>query len=105
MVPHKCKVCSLDEDTWGDCQRKQLIPDEISDIQEGIFVNEEGDRLRGVTIFNVSIGEGRYVEAVLKKKAKEVAAITIPYAEDLEEEFPKELWALLYYSLQQRVPY
>jgi hypothetical protein len=55
-------------------------------------VNEEGDRPRGVTIFNVLIGEERYVEAVLKEIAKKVAAITRQYAEDMEEEHPHELW-------------
>jgi hypothetical protein len=63
---------------------KTTNPDELSDIQEGIFVTEEGERLRGVTSFHVPIGEDRYVEAVLKKKTKEVAAITRQYAEDLE---------------------
>ena len=72
-------------------------------MQEGIFVNEEGGRLRGVTIFNVPIGEERYVEVVMKKTAKEVAAITRQYAEDLEEKHPQELWALLYYSLHHWV--
>jgi hypothetical protein len=86
----------LDEDAWGDCQWKQQIPDELNDIQEGIFVTEERERLRDATIFNIPIGEERYVEAVLKKKAKEVAAITRQYAEDLEEEHPHEVWALLY---------
>jgi hypothetical protein len=105
LVSHKCKVYSLDEDAWGDCRRKQLIPDKLGDIQEGIFVTKEGERLRSVTIFNVPIGEERYVEAVLKKKAKEIAAITRQYAEDLEEDHPHELWALLYYSLQYRVTY
>ena len=77
----------------------------MSEIQEGIFVNEEGDRLRGVTIFNVPIREERYAEAVLKKKAKEVAAITRQYAVDMEEEHPQEMWALLHYSLQHKVRY
>ena len=88
LVSHTCKVYSLDEDAWGDCQRKHLIPDELNDIQEGIFGNDEGDRPRGVTIFNVPIGEERHVEAVVKKMASEVAAITRQYAEDLEEEHP-----------------
>ncbi len=105
MVSHKCKVYNLDEDAWGGCHRNRLIPDELSEIQEGIFVNEEGERLRGVTIFNVPIGEEKYVEAVMKKKAKEVVAITRRYAEDLEEEHPQEQWALLHYSLQLRVTY
>jgi len=42
---------------------------------------------------------------VLWKKAKEVAAITRQYAEDLEEEHPHEIWALLYYSLPHMVTY
>ena len=56
-----------------------------------------------MTIFNVPIGEERYAEIVLKKKAKEVAAITRRYAEDLEEKHPQELWALLRYFLQNKV--
>jgi uncharacterized protein YeaO (DUF488 family) len=45
------------------------------------------------------------VEAGLKKNAKEVARITRRYAEDLEEEHPQEMWALLHYSMQHRVTY
>ena len=46
--------------------------------------------------FNVPIGVERYVEAVPKKKAKEVGAITRRYADDLEKERAQELWALFH---------
>ena len=54
LVSHKCKIYSLDENAWDDCQRNRLIPEDLSEIQECIFVNEEGERLRGVTIYNLT---------------------------------------------------
>ena len=58
-----------------------------------------------MTIFNVPIGEPRYVEEILRNKAIEVAKVTMDYVSDLEEEYPHELWTMLHYSLQQRVTY
>jgi hypothetical protein len=72
---------------------------------EGIFVNEAGDRLRGVTIFNVRIGEPAYVEAVLRNEAHEVADVAREYIDDPEEEYPPELWTLPEYSPQHNIIY
>jgi len=74
-------------------------------MEEGIHVNENGDMLRGVNVFNIPIGEPEYVETVLRNKAKEVAREARKYVEDLEEEYPHELWTLLHYSLQHKINY
>ena len=50
-------------------------------------------------MFNVPIGEPEYVEAILRDKAVEVAKVNRAYVEDLEDEYPQELWTLLQYSL------
>jgi hypothetical protein len=55
-------------------------------------------------VFNVPIGEPEYVKAVLRDKAMEVKEVTRTYVENLEDEYPQELWKLLQYSLQQRTP-
>jgi len=34
--------------------------------KKGIYVNESGDRLKGIMIFNVPVGDNRYVEAILR---------------------------------------
>ncbi len=62
-------------------------------------MDERGDKLRGLTIVNVSIGEERYVEAIWRNKAKEIAETTKSYARDLEDEHPQEIWPLLHFSL------
>ena len=68
-------------------------------------MNEAGDILRGILIFNVSVGEERYVTAVLRDKAKLVGHVTRQYVEDLEEEYPHELWTMLQFSLQHMIAY
>jgi len=95
----------MDVGTWQDCTERDLIPEELSLMGEGIYVNEDGDRLRGVTVFNVPVGEPEYVEAVLRNKAQEVASVARYYIADLEEEYPQELWTLLQYSLQHKITY
>jgi hypothetical protein len=72
-------------------------------MEEGVYVNENGDKLRGVTVFNVPIGEPEYEETVLKNKSRELARVARKYIEDLEEEYPQNLWTLLQYSLQHMI--
>ncbi len=98
----KCRMFSLDERAWKVCRGRKLIPNNLSHTEEGIYVTENGDRLRGIPIFNVPIGKPRYVEAVLRKKADEVANITRVYVLELKEEYPQKLWTLLQYSLSHR---
>ena len=59
--------------TEGACEaarREEFIPAAVEHIQEGTYVvNETGDVIRGLIIFNVPVGEDRYVAAVLRDKA------------------------------------
>jgi hypothetical protein len=51
------------------------------------------------------VGEERYVATVLWEKARKVENTTRRYVEDLEEQYPQELWAMLQFSLQHWVTY
>jgi hypothetical protein len=62
-------------------------------------VNESGDILRGLTIFNVPVGEERYVQLKLREKVKQVKKTTEAYVKDLGDEYPHELWTMLQFSL------
>jgi hypothetical protein len=75
-------------------------------MEEGVHVKNNGDNLlKGITVFNVPIGEPTYVEAVLRNKATEVAEVARKYLEDLEDDYPQELWTLSQYSMQHRITY
>jgi hypothetical protein len=66
-------------------------------------VNESGEILRGLLIFNVPVGEERYVAAALRDKAKQVGQVTRQYVKDLEYDYPHELWTMLQFSLHHRL--
>ena len=68
-------------------------------------MTETGDILRGLLIFNVPLGQERYVATVLRDKAKQVGQVTRQYVEDLEEEYPQELWTMLQFSLHHMITY
>jgi hypothetical protein len=53
---------NMDTRAWENGQMWGLIPEELSHMEEGIHVNMEGVRLRGVTVFNVPIGEPAFVD-------------------------------------------
>jgi hypothetical protein len=76
---------SIDGEVCKEAKRNGHIPESLHHVEKGIFVNESGDCLRGIIIFNVPVGEPRYVEAVLRQKAREVGKGTRQYVEDLEE--------------------
>ena len=42
---------------------------------------------------------------MLREKAKKVEGTTRRYMEDLEDQYPQELWTMLQFSLQHRVMY
>ena len=46
-----------------------------------------------------------YVAAVLRDKARQMGEVTWKYVEDLEKEYPQELWAMLQFSMQHKVTY
>ena len=84
---------------------KNIISEELELMEEGVYVTENGDRLKVVTVFNVPIGEPEYVEAVLRKIALEVTEVARAYVEDLEDEYPQKVWTLLQYSLHHMITY
>ena len=60
-------------------QREGIHLDKLRHMEKGIYVNESEDKLRGITIFNESVGEPEYVEAILRDAALEVACVTCAY--------------------------
>jgi hypothetical protein len=92
-------IYSRKEGACAAARREGYIPEAIKHIHEGAYVNESGDILRGLLIFNVPAGEERYVAAVLRDKARQVGEATRKYVEDLGEEYPQELWTMLQFSL------
>jgi len=51
--------------------------------------------MKGIQVFNVPIGTERYVQAKLREKALQVKQTTETYVQDLEDEYPQELWTML----------
>jgi hypothetical protein len=101
----KCKMYSMEEDKCKEARREGHIPDSLQHIEEGIYINESGDAVRGIMILNVPLGDSRYVEAVLRQKAREVGQVTRQYVEDLEEKNPQELCTMLQLSMHHKITY
>jgi hypothetical protein len=101
----KCKMYIRTNEACEAARREGYILAAVEHIQEGSYVTETGDILRGILIFNVPVGEERYVAAVLRNKAQKVEEVAIEYVEDLEEEYPHELWTMLQCSLQHMITY
>ena len=95
----KCKMYSIHEEMCKEARREGHIPDILHHINEGVFVNESGEVLTRIVILNIPVDEKRYVEAFLRQKAREVGKVTRQYVEDLEEQYPHELWRMLQFSL------
>ncbi len=66
----KCKMYIRTEGACEAARREGYIPAAVEHIQEGAYVTETGAILRGLLIFNVPVGEERYVAVVLRDKAK-----------------------------------
>ena len=88
-----------------EARRTGLIPEALMHLREGIHVSESGELLRGLTIFNVPVGEEKFVEVKLREKAQQVERTTVAYVRDLGDEYPQELWTMLQFSLQHRITY
>ncbi len=101
----KCKMYSEEEGACARARREGHIPEELLHLQEGTYVTEDGSILRGIHIFNVPLGEERYVKARLREKAHQVQRTADAYTEDMGDEYPQELWTMLQYSLQHKVTY
>ena len=53
----KCKMCIKEEGACEAARKAGHIPKKPMHLQEGVNVNESGDMLGGLTIFNVLVGE------------------------------------------------
>jgi hypothetical protein len=73
---NKCKMFSNVEGACEAARRAGHIPEEMQRLQEGVHINESGERLRGVTILNVPVGEEKYVQTKLRDKAMHVKKTT-----------------------------
>jgi hypothetical protein len=74
-------------------------------MHEGIFINNDGDMLRGLHVFNVLVGDPEYTTTVLKTKATQMRTTTRNYVADMADDHPQELWTMLQYSLQHKTTY
>jgi hypothetical protein len=72
----KCKINIMEEGRCEEARRAGHMPESLQHVQEGIYVNESGERLNGIQIFNVPVGENRYVEAILRQKTREIEKTT-----------------------------
>ena len=79
---------SKEEGVCEEARAAGFIPEEFMHLREGVHVNESGDRLRGSTIFNVPVGEERFVELKLREKALQLEKTTDAYVRDLGDEYP-----------------
>ena len=57
LVAKKSKMFSIDEGAREDCMARDHIPEGLPAIEKGLIDDADGRRLRGITIFNVPIGE------------------------------------------------
>jgi hypothetical protein len=88
---NKCKMYNVEEGACKKARRHGLIPDELQHLHEGSYVNWSGDVLRGILVFNVSIGAEKYVQAITREKAAHVVKTMEAYVQDLGDEYPQEL--------------
>ena len=83
-----------------NCCNQIALPHPCCRAREfGVHVTESGDLLRGLKIFNVPVGEEKFVEVKLREKAMHVRKTTEAYVRDLGDEYPHELWTMLQFSL------
>jgi hypothetical protein len=69
---NKCKMFTWDDEACTRARYEGHIPEELNQIQEGAYVNWNGDILKGIQVFNVPIGTERYAQAKLREKAQQV---------------------------------
>ena len=101
----KCKMYSKEAGVCEAARRTGHIPEELMHLQEGVHVTQSEELLRGLTIFNVPVGEEKFVEVKLRAKAAQARKTTEAYVRDLGDEYPQELWTMLQFSLQHRITY
>jgi len=57
-------------------------------LEEGTYVDDTGTNLRGIWLFNVPVGDERYVTAALRETGRKIETTTRRYVEELEEQYP-----------------
>ena len=72
----KCKMYSKTKGVCEATRREGYVPVKIEHIEEGTYVNEFGEILRRLQIFNVSVGEERCVTTISREKARQVGKVT-----------------------------
>ena len=97
----KCKGYSPGQD-W---EALKWIPGYPTGLKEGSLTCPDGGVCKGIKVFNVPLGEPKFVEAVLAEKAMQVDELSAMYVESLADEYPQELWSMIYYSLQHKITY
>ena len=85
----KCRMYCLTEGVCEGARREVYTQKEIKHIEEGAYVNESGEILCELQIFNVPVGEERYITAILREKARLVGRVTHQYVEELEGGYPR----------------
>jgi hypothetical protein len=105
LVPEKCKFYNPDSTIWEDINNRDLLPEDLKHMQEGIFINSTGDMLRGLHVSNVPVRDPDCVAAVLRTKANQVGKTTKNYVTDLTDEHRQELWTMMQCSLQHKFTY
>ncbi len=76
-----------------------MLPEEMSDVEEGTYLAATGDLNRGVHVFNALIGKPKFIAEVLNNKAHGVCRAIKDYTSNLQDEQPQEMRTMLQYSV------
>ena len=66
MNTRKCKMYNINQGMCQQAREEGWIPTELKQLEEGTLVDDKGDKVRGIQIFNVPVGEEEYVATVLR---------------------------------------
>jgi hypothetical protein len=91
----KCKMYSPEKGACVAARMAGYATKELQHLQEGVHVSGAGHLLRGLRIFNVPVGEERYIVVRLREKATQVEDTKESYVRDQGDEYPHELWTML----------
>jgi len=91
LVPRKCKWCCPDPSAAEKIVDRELIPDDLSGIEEGIYLATNGDLYMGIHVFNAPIGEPEFVAEALKEKAYDVRGLINDCFTDLQDGHHQEM--------------
>ncbi len=72
----RCKMQCDEEEACEEARREGLIPNELRHLEKGCIINNAREKMRGINVFNVPVGEEGYVETILTEKARNVEGVT-----------------------------